>query len=331
MASYGALTLTTKGQALYTKAQSGTTLTFTRMQIGSGSLGSTDPTTLNNCITPIAYFLLSGITTTGPTAFIKGTYNNSAITVSTYSCELALYAQDPVLGEILYAYANAGAQGDTIPPISSGPFSRQYQINCTIGAASSVTASIPATVYVATSSLGVASGVATLDTNTLVPIAQLPTGIGANQLGKRDANGNIPNTGLQPISISANTALTPAQSGLIDVTTGSSVITLTLPSAATAQLSYIVKKADSGSGSISIAASSSQLIDGVSSKTILFRYDYIQFVSDGTGWQIVDGNVIVTQTAGDNSTKPATTAYVAAAITAIPAIPSLILNPLTYA
>lgn len=172
MAVYGQMVLTTQGQALYAKAQSGTQLNFTRMQLGSGQLASgQDPSTLTALITPIGYFNINSKTTSGNTASIKGLFDNSSLNSSTYSCELGLFATDPTLGEILYAYANAGSQGDNIPPISNGPFSKQYQVNVTVGNATSVTITVPAGTYIPESEKGVS--VATLDSTANVPLNQL--------------------------------------------------------------------------------------------------------------------------------------------------------------
>jgi hypothetical protein len=148
MAVYPNMVITNQGVALYAKVQAGAALNFTRMQIGSGQLGSgQDPATLTALITPISFFAINSMSTTGNTAHVKGIFENTNINSNTYSCELGLFATDPNIGEILYAYANAGAQGDNIPPISAGPFAKQYQINSAVGNATNVTASIPAMAY----------------------------------------------------------------------------------------------------------------------------------------------------------------------------------------
>jgi hypothetical protein len=176
MAVFGSMQLTTQGQALYTKAQTGTTLTFTRMQIGGGQLASgQDQTKLTALISPIAYFNINSETANGNTASIKGIFENTNLTSSTYVCEIGLFAQDPTAGEILYSYANAGTLGDTLPPYANGPISRQFNINVAVGNATSVTATIPSNTYIPTTQLGVANGVATLDNTGKVPTSQLPS------------------------------------------------------------------------------------------------------------------------------------------------------------
>lgn len=174
MSVFSKVAMTTLGLNLYAKVQAGAALNFTRMQIGGGQLPSgNDPAAQTALITPIAYFAINSISTHLNTASVKGIFENTLITVDTYSCELGLFATDPDLGEILYAYANALTQGDTIPSISSGPLSKQFQINAAIGNSTSVTATIPATTYIPITDKGIASGVATLDAGGQVPAGQL--------------------------------------------------------------------------------------------------------------------------------------------------------------
>lgn len=213
MAVYGPLQLTTQGQALFTKAQTGTTLTFTRMQIGGGQLGTNqDPTTLTALISPIAYFNINSELANSSTAIIRGIFENTNLTASTYVCEIGLFAQDPTAGEILYAYANAGTQGDTLPPIADGPISRQFNLNISVGNAANVTVNIPANTYIPVNQMGVANGVATLDNTGKVPVAQVPSlsyvptsaeGI-ANGVATLDANGKVPTNQIYPITGQTN-------------------------------------------------------------------------------------------------------------------------------
>lgn len=50
---------------------------------------------------------------------------------------------------------------------------------------------------------------------------------------------------------------------------------------------YTTKRPNSGSNNVSIGTTSSQLIEGASTKTLGADYSYVTVVSDGTGWQIV--------------------------------------------
>lgn len=141
--------------------------------VGTSISITQNPASLTSLITTIAYFNINSISDTSGTANIRGIYQNTDLTSSTYTCEIGLFAQDPDVGEILYAYANAGANGDTIPPYSDGPFSRQYTVNTAIGNATNVTATIPSDTYVLASSVAADNGVASLDATGNVPSSQL--------------------------------------------------------------------------------------------------------------------------------------------------------------
>jgi len=150
MANYGQMVLTNLGLVLYTKAQSGTPIVFTKMGVGSGQVPSgQNPQDLTALIQSDFDVVISNIQvdTVNLMAYIKGTTDNQDISAELYICELGLFATDPDVGEILYGYANAGTSGDYIPPISTGLFTRQFQVNAAIGNATSVTAVIPQNVY----------------------------------------------------------------------------------------------------------------------------------------------------------------------------------------
>lgn len=117
---------------------------------GSGTTVTlvSDPSTLTALLNEIASFSINNIAVNGSTAQIVGIFQNTDLTSSTYTCEIGLFAIDPSTGNsILYAYANAGTNGDTFPPYSQGPFSRQFAINTAIGNATDVTATIPSGTY----------------------------------------------------------------------------------------------------------------------------------------------------------------------------------------
>ncbi|SFE43214.1 hypothetical protein SAMN04487969_102489 [Paenibacillus algorifonticola] len=163
MANYTESAVTTLGQALIAKGQAGAAINFTRMQIGSGQLGGGNPASRTALITPIAYFNINSIAVNANTASVLGIFENAGLPTSTYTCEIGVFAQDPDLGEILYAYANAETQGDTFPPISSGPYSLQFRMNVAVGNTTTVTATIPPGAYIPESEASVDP-----DPNTIV-------------------------------------------------------------------------------------------------------------------------------------------------------------------
>ena len=89
------------------------------------------------------------------------------------------------------------------------------------------------------------------------------------------------------VELSASTTLDATMS-IINVTTGASAIVITLPpAAANSGRSYRIAKPDSGAGSVSIAVSSGDLLDGTSSAvTLSVQYDHTRVTSHGSGWYL---------------------------------------------
>lgn len=79
--------------------------------------------------------------------------------------------------------------------------------------------------------------------------------------------------------------------------------TLTLPAAAglAAGRVYTLKKTDSSANAIAIATTSGQTIDGAASLALSLsrQWQYVQVVSDGSNWQVIDGTALLSTTAGD--------------------------------
>lgn len=72
------------------------------------------------------------------------------------------------------------------------------------------------------------------------------------------------------------------------VTTGSSNRTITLPTASSASgKEFIIKKVDSGSGTVIVSGNGSETLDGSNTKTISGQYAYIRLISNGSSWDIV--------------------------------------------
>lgn len=142
--------LTAKGAALLAKAQTGETLTFTRFQIGDGEIpvgaAMSDTAAL---VHPLMYLQIAGLTHSGSTATIKTTFANAGASSDFWWREVGLLAQDPVEGEILYAYANAGDKADHIPAPSSTAVSFAFAMIAKVDNAKQVSAVIdPSVVFV---------------------------------------------------------------------------------------------------------------------------------------------------------------------------------------
>lgn len=71
-------------------------------------------------------------------------------------------------------------------------------------------------------------------------------------------------------------------------TAGAGGITLTLGTAVGNKgLTHTVKKVDAGAGAVTVATTSSQTIDGVTTRSLPAQYDRVTVVSDGANWMVV--------------------------------------------
>ena len=75
------------------------------------------------------------------------------------------------------------------------------------------------------------------------------------------------------------------------VTTGSSTITVSLPTATTGDAStgrvVTIMKADAGAGSVTIDADGTEEINGSTTVSLSSQYNYRTLVSDGTEWFVI--------------------------------------------
>lgn len=135
--------VTSKGKTLEARTHAGEEITFTRMQIGSGSLPEGQSIeALTALITPIKYLPVSSAKSNGSTAVVQGQVTNNGIASSFAFREIGLFANDPIDGEILYAYANAGSNADSIPAYSTTPVEFTFSFNISFTNTSSVTVNI---------------------------------------------------------------------------------------------------------------------------------------------------------------------------------------------
>lgn len=142
MAIFKNMCITEDGMALFAKAQAGTEIKFSKMQVGSGEiLDSQDPIEFTKLIDPKLDVPITSIIPNPElkSATIVGNVTNKDVVSAIYVCELGLWAEDPDNGEILYGYANCGAYGDYYAPANQGPFSWQYEVAAAIGNAANVT------------------------------------------------------------------------------------------------------------------------------------------------------------------------------------------------
>lgn len=110
--------LTTAGRNLLAKALTGKTLSFTKAMCGNGRLGTKDPLTLTNLISPKRELPIQSMNTSSTgTAEVVVEMTNKNLTAGFFVYEYGLFARDPdTQNEILYSYTytdNAGyLEGD---------------------------------------------------------------------------------------------------------------------------------------------------------------------------------------------------------------------------
>jgi len=145
MAEYNGLRLTTSGRALLAKALAGTALHFTRVGVGDGALpAGTEIRTLTGLVHPLRDLPITGCRATGAgEAEITCLLTNEGLTLGYWAREVGLFAQDPDLGEVLYAYTNAGELADYIPAAGGADLvSMLLTIVTVVDQAANVTATI---------------------------------------------------------------------------------------------------------------------------------------------------------------------------------------------
>jgi hypothetical protein len=152
MADFRGTILTVKGRNLLAKAQIGTTLTFTKIKLGDGLWPSNaDPTQLNDLVSPKLNLPIQEIRLVGDgTVRLRFVLTNTGLSQGFFMREIGIYAQDPDIGEILYAVAYAGDRADFIPADGITKVENVVDIYTVIANAQNVTAVISDTVILAT-------------------------------------------------------------------------------------------------------------------------------------------------------------------------------------
>lgn len=144
--------LTTKGLALQTKVQAGAQLSFTKVKIGDGQLGSGQSMeALTDLIAPKKTLDISAVAVIGDgTSRVRAVVTNTGLAAGFFVREIGLFATDPDDGEILYCVANAGNECDYLPTPTSVAVEQTIDILTAIGNATNVTAVINETIVLAT-------------------------------------------------------------------------------------------------------------------------------------------------------------------------------------
>lgn len=122
MPNWNGTLLTAKGRALQAKVEAGATMTITKLKIGDGTMGAGQTVdALTDLLAPKKNLGISALTPLeSGVCKITAVVTNAGLTAGFYVRELGIFAQDPDLGEILYAYTADGspdylpAEGGTV-------------------------------------------------------------------------------------------------------------------------------------------------------------------------------------------------------------------------
>ncbi len=111
-------------------------------------------------------------------------------------------------------------------------------------------------------------------------------------LVSHDADGD-----LEPEAIATASRLVSVQAGaygpsadigeIVLVNAASGPVTITLPTAASNNHMYTIKKIDSSSNDVTVTTTSSQTIDGGLTALLRVRYVSVTLVSDGSNWSVI--------------------------------------------
>lgn len=150
--SFTAPRFTNEGKALQAKAQAGTALKFTKMQLGDGELGSQAIAAMTGLVNPLITVGISDVKAGNNYATVKSNFSNSGLTTGFYWREIGVFAADPEKpndrnSDILYCYANAGSLAEYIPAAGSAIVEKIISIPCIIGDAENVSAEVASEIY----------------------------------------------------------------------------------------------------------------------------------------------------------------------------------------
>ncbi len=144
MSQFSNMVLTTKGSALQTKAQAGTTqLNFTRVAIGCGYLpDGAKLEDLTALVEEKQSLDINLISIENGLATLRATFTNSGLSTGYYVREFGVFATDPDEGQILYSVANAGGMADYLPPEGANIVEQIFDMVTVVGNAANVSATI---------------------------------------------------------------------------------------------------------------------------------------------------------------------------------------------
>jgi phage-related tail fiber protein len=145
------MVFTDDGRNLLAKAQTGVQLKFTRIAVGDGMLNGQDATKFKHLLDEVLSLSISEIIYSGSgQAVLKSVLSNESLSKGFYWREIGVFATDPQLGEILYAYTNANDGEIYVPDKATNIYTTPLNLNLYISNASNVTAVIDSSLVYAT-------------------------------------------------------------------------------------------------------------------------------------------------------------------------------------
>lgn len=148
MAEFTGMVLTKKGRDLQAKAESGVVLNFTKVAIGDGNHGEQNLENIEYLLNPIRDLWITGIQVESGQCKVHSAITNQGLTEGFYVREIGLFAQDPDLGEILFAIALA-KEADFLPADGGTTvINSEFEIIVIVANAANITANISNAGYV---------------------------------------------------------------------------------------------------------------------------------------------------------------------------------------
>lgn len=151
MGNFTGTILTNRGRNLLAKALAGVPLNFTRIGIGDGMWQQgADPALMTALISEKKSLSIQSLENVGDgSTKLRFVLTNSGLAAGFFIREIGIFANDPDLGEVLYAVTSAGDKADYIPAAGVVVIENVTDIYTVISTAQNVTAQISDTVVIA--------------------------------------------------------------------------------------------------------------------------------------------------------------------------------------
>ncbi|MEK3947328.1 phage tail protein [Paenibacillus sp. FSL H7-0703] len=151
--AFDGIEITNRGRNLLAKAEAGMTkITYTKFSIGDGKLSGQLPVMLKALINEKVSFPVSRLKIQSENVVVPGfDFGNQGIPNGFFFREVGLWATDPDLGEILYAYANSGEGAEYIDAQNtSAVLKKLFNFELTVSNTAQVTVVVDDTIIYAT-------------------------------------------------------------------------------------------------------------------------------------------------------------------------------------